>query len=332
MRISTSQMYDTGIDGIMRISAGQMKLQNQITTGRRVLTPADDPVASAQALVTTQAQEVNKRYMENQGQAKDSLALLENTLGSVVDVMGGLIERTIQAGNSGALGDSERQIIARELRMRYDQLNALANTRDGEGNFMFAGYQAQTQPFATSSVGNAPSGAPVPGVVMAGVAVPAGADVYQGDDGRRQLQVEASRTMSVSEPGSDVFVRIRDKNGNVTDESVFTSLGKFIEALETTPFDPTTFNAAQNAALTNFYATLDNTLRIQTTTGSRMAEIEALEATAADRDLQYETVLSGLQDLDYAEAFSLLSKQQIQLEASQKSFMAITKLGLFNYI
>lgn len=332
MRISTAQVYDTGINGIMRISAQQMKLQNQINTGRRVLTPSDDPVASARALVVTQSQEVNQRYIENQGRAKDSLAFLDGTLGSVVDVMGSLIERTIAAGNSGTLSDSERQVIARELRMRYDELNALANTQDGEGNYIFAGYQTQTQPFHTSDVGNAPTGAPVPGVVMAGVTVPAGADVYLGDDGRRQLQLEASRTMAVSEPGSDVFVRIRDKNGNVTNESVFTSLGNFIEALEQTPFDATAFNTAHSAALTNFYAMLDNTLRIQTTTGSRLAEIDALETTAADRDLQYESVLSDLQDLDYAEALSMLSKQQIQLEASQKSFMAITALGLFNYI
>lgn len=331
MRVSTAQIYDTGINGITRNQAAMLKTQTQITTGRRVLTPSDDPVASARALVVTQSQQVNQRYVENQGAAKDSLSFLENTLGSMTELMKNVIDRTVQAGN-GTLGDAERQMIARELRMRYDELSALANTQDGEGNYIFSGFRTATQPFPTTPVGNAPTGSLVPGVVMPGVAVPPGATVYGGDDGRRELQVESSRVMTVSEPGSDIFVRIRDKSGAVTDESVFTSLGNFIAALETTPFDATTFNPAHDQALENFYAALDNTSRIQTSVGARLAELESLKSTAEDRDLQYQGTLSDLQDLDYAEAISTLSKQQIILDAAQKSFMTITGLGLFNQL
>lgn len=327
MRVSTAQIYDTGINGISRNQAGMLRTQTQITTGRRVLAPSDDPVASAQALLVTQSQQVNQRYVENQGRAEDSLAFLENTLGSVSDLMQNVLERTVQAGN-GSLGSAERKIIARELRMRYDELTALANTQDGEGNYIFAGFRTSSQPFPASSVGNAATGSPVPGVVMPGVAVPPGAGVYAGDDGRRELQVEASRVMTVSEPGSDVFIRIRDKNGDVTGESAFTSLGDLITALEASPFDSATYQDS----LSNLYAALDNTQRIRTTVGTRLAELESLQNTAADRDLQFQATLSDLQDLDYAEAISTLSKQQIILEAAQKSFMTITGLGLFNQL
>lgn len=329
MRVSTPQIFDTGINGITNTHALMMKLQSQITTGRRILTPSDDPVASAQALIVTQSELVNDRNMANQGQARSSLGYLDSTLGSISDLMQNVIERTIQAGN-GTFSDAERHMIATEMRSRYDELVALANTQDGEGNYIFSGFQTQKQPFDIVSASNAPTGTPVPAVIMPGAVQPLVFTEYHGDDGRRELQVEAGRLMQVSEPGSDVFVRIRDKNGKVTDESVFTSLGKFIEALEADPFDNATYNTAYSEALDNFYATFDNTQRIRTTVGSRLAEIDALENTAYDRKLQYQEVLSNLQDLDYADALSMLSKQQILLEAAQKSYMTVTGLGLFN--
>jgi flagellar hook-associated protein 3 FlgL len=55
MRVSTAQMFDTGTAGILNNQSTLFKIQNQLSTGRRVLTPADDPVASAQVLIATQS-------------------------------------------------------------------------------------------------------------------------------------------------------------------------------------------------------------------------------------------------------------------------------------
>lgn len=318
MRVSTSQIYDTGINGITRNQASMLKTQTQITTGRRVLTPSDDPVASARALVVTQSQQLNQRYLENQKQAGEQLAFTESTLGSVTKLIQNVLDTTIQAGNTGTVDDAGRKILARELRSRYDELAALANTQDGEGNYIFAGFNTATRPFPTAAISSDAAGAPISSVN------------YAGDDGKRALQVESSRVMPINETGSDVFVRIRDKNGNLTNENVFESLGNFITALETTPFDAAAFKATYNTSLGNFNAALDNTLRLRTAAGSRMAELESMKTTAGDRDLQYESTLSDLQDLDYADALSSLSKQQLILDAAQKSFMAMTQLGLFN--
>ena len=76
MRISTSQIFDTGSLSIQQSQSALYKLQNQISSGRRVLTPQDDPVAASQALVVTQSMEVNAQYMNNQGQAKNQLGLI----------------------------------------------------------------------------------------------------------------------------------------------------------------------------------------------------------------------------------------------------------------
>jgi flagellar hook-associated protein 3 FlgL len=77
---------------------------------------------------------------------------------------------------------------------------------------------------------------------------------------------------------------------------------------------------------------LENVLRVQASVGARMNEIDSLQSAASDLDLQYSERLSNLQDLDYAKAISDLSRQQMQLEAAQQSFVRISGLSLFDVL
>ena len=99
MRISTSQIYDAGSLNIQRNQASLFKIQNQLSTGRRVLTPEDDPVAAAQALLVTQAKEMNTQQTTNQGNAESQLGLVDSQLSSLVDLIQNVRDRVIQAGN-----------------------------------------------------------------------------------------------------------------------------------------------------------------------------------------------------------------------------------------
>ena len=100
MRISTSQIFDAGALGIQNGQSGLFKLQNQLSSGRKVLTPKDDPVAAAQALVVTQSRDVNSQFMVNQGQAKSQLGLVDSQLTAVVQSLHNVREKVVQAGNT----------------------------------------------------------------------------------------------------------------------------------------------------------------------------------------------------------------------------------------
>lgn len=146
MRVSTSQIYDTGKLGILNNQASLYKTQNQLSTGRRVVTPEDDPVAASQALVVTQSKSVNAQFKDNQGAAKTQLSLSSSILGNVSDVMQSVLEKVVQAGND-TLGTSDRKAIATELQAQLDNMVSLANSQDGSGKYVFAGFQTQTMPF-----------------------------------------------------------------------------------------------------------------------------------------------------------------------------------------
>lgn len=201
MRISTSQIFDSGALGIQNNQSGLYKLQNQLSTGRRVLTPQDDPVAAAQALVVSQTKDVNQQYIENQGQAKSQLGLVDSQLSSLVNVLQEVRERVIQAGNTGTLSQSDRATIATELESRLSEIFGIANSDNGVGEYLFSGYKGNVRPFAVDG-----SLAPVPPATTNPV-------TYFGDDGERLLQVSSSQQMAVSAAGSDVFMVAKDGNG-----------------------------------------------------------------------------------------------------------------------
>jgi flagellar hook-associated protein 3 FlgL len=77
---------------------------------------------------------------------------------------------------------------------------------------------------------------------------------------------------------------------------------------------------------------MENILRVRASVGSRLNEIDSLTNSGEDLQIQYKSSLSELQDLDYAEAISQLSKTQIQLEAAQISFKQISQLSLFSIL
>jgi flagellar hook-associated protein 3 FlgL len=219
LRVTTGMIYDQGVGSIQRQTAQLLHTQQQVSTGRRILTPADDPVASARALEVSQSKSVNDQFQINQGGAKDALGLYENKLAAVEDLIIAVRTRTVEAGN-GAFSSAELQDIATDLRGQFDALMGLANSQDGTGEYLFAGYKGNTQPFA--------------GSIAAGVS-------YQGDQGERSIQVSASRVVPISNSGDEVFMKIPGLNGQFSTGPAAANTGAAtIDGGEVTSYDGTT--------------------------------------------------------------------------------------------
>lgn len=299
MRISTQTLFDSGAARIGDLQSSLHKTQQQLATGRRVLTPSDDPIATARALEVSQSQSRNTQYGTNRGYAKDSLAMVDGTLSSVTELLQNVKTTAISAGN-GTLGDSERASIATALQSNLSQLVGLANTRDGQGNYLFSGFQTATTPFVQTATGVQ----------------------YQGDQGQRLIQVDAARQMAVSSQGQAVF-----QGGG---QDMFKTLNDLITQLNT----PGTagLSAALATADSKLTLALNNVSSVRASVGSRLQELDALDSAGSDKNLQYSQTLSNLQDLDYTQALTDLSKQQMTLEAAQKSFVQTSSLSLFKLL
>lgn len=311
MRISTMQIYNGGTAGIQNLQSDLYSAQNQVSTRRRIVTPKDDPIGAAQALMVTQAGAVNELYLKNQGAADSKLSALDSTLQGIKEELVNIYEKSIAAGN-GAYSDSDRKAIAAELTERLDSLVSLANTQDGNGRYVFAGFQSTTKPF---------SGSPV---------------TYAGDDGQQKLQVTASQFVTTNLSGNDVFINVLDANNNpITDvngnpATMFQSVQDMITFLNTP--GGSAGSPAYTDALKNISASIDNVLRNQATVGARQSSLESMSNTAEDRKVQYAQQLSAIEDLDYAKAITEISQKKLQLEATQATFAKTAQLSLFSYI
>lgn len=191
MRLSSTTIFENGVTNMLARQQEVSKTQGHISTGRRVLVPSDDPVASAQALDITEAKGINKQHAVNAGAVKARLALEETSLAAIGQLIHDVKTRTVQAGD-GALAAADLRSIAAEIDARYRELLGLANASDGSGEYVFAGFRTQALPFVETA----------PGVVA-----------YFGDEGRREVPVSPSRSISLNDPGSDVLVRIKNGNG-----------------------------------------------------------------------------------------------------------------------
>ncbi len=431
IRISSTTLFDQGIAAINDRQRALLDVQQQVSTGRRVLTPADDPIAAGRILDLSQSQAATAQFVENAGSASAALAVTEQSLQAVIRSLQDIRATAVGAGNA-TLGDSGRATLARELRGSYQELLALANATDGQGNYLFSGYRGQTQPFSETT----------PGTVQ-----------YAGDQGQRLLQISPARYVPVSDAGSEIFQRIRTGNGDfaasaaaanggtgtigigavldpvawnapgnpsnftlrfdvdattqpaattydivdnvsgnslltgapaaasgpylrtftpgsainlrsqgaepafdfgatVTIEgnpadadvfsiaqsptqSVFTTVNNLITALSTTTSTPAQSARLANdlgSALVNIDQAIDRVLDVQTAIGSRMKEVETTVQTSRDLAIQFEQSVRDLRDVDYAQAISDLTLQRTLLEASQKSFLQVQNLSLFDLL
>lgn len=304
MRISTNTIFQSGINKISDLQSDQSRLQQQISTGKRILSPADDPVASARALEIQQALATNTQYANNRVMANNQLGLVDNTLGSVSDLLLSVQSTMVAAGN-GTYSNSERSYLASELRGTLDQLIGLANTKDGTGHYLFAGFKNTAPAFVKS-----PTGA-----------------TYQGDNNQQMLQVSSSRQMAISDNGQNLFL------ANGTDVfKTLTDLANLLDTPVNTAADRTALQAGLATADVSMNQILDNVLNSRAVAGTKLKELEGIETAGQDSNLQLTQTLSGLQDLDYAQAVSDLNKQQTILSAAQQSFVKTTGLSLFNFI
>jgi flagellar hook-associated protein 3 FlgL len=194
MRISTATMNDLAVAAMLRQQAALAKIQNQVATGKRVQSPADDPVAAAQLYALTRVQSQLDQYGNNSTALTGRLQLEEQAVADASTVLQRVRELALQA-NTATVSNSDRQDIATELKSRIEELQSIANRKDANGDYLFAGYAATTQPFARDASGQM---------------------IYSGDAGVRQVQIDDSRFIADSDPGSAVFGDVPAGNGKFT--------------------------------------------------------------------------------------------------------------------
>ncbi len=201
-RISSAGLHYRALNALLDAQARLSKTQQQIATGRRVLTPADDPVAATRMQDLTRQLSATDQYLRNNDAVRSRLSLEEQTLADVGTALGRIRELVLEASND-TVDHESRQMLRVEIEARTSELLDLANRKDAQGEYLFAGLATLTQPFARDG-----------GVVR-----------YFGDEGQRLQQVGETQRVSDGDSGAEVFARIGEGNGTFVTSAAATNTG-----------------------------------------------------------------------------------------------------------
>ena len=196
MRISSVTMFEQSTASMNRQQSDFLKVSQQIASGRRVVNPSDDPQAASRAVGVDQAKAVTEQYGDARVSARNSLAQTESVLNSVSDAITSAKTLLVQA-SSDTLSNVDRESVASELKGIYETMLGQANATDGNGRYLFGGYNDSNPPYVKQG----------------------GAAVYQGDDNAREQRVDASRLMPVTENGISIFQSVPSSAGYVAEAS-----------------------------------------------------------------------------------------------------------------
>ncbi|HRL53952.1 MAG TPA: flagellar hook-associated protein FlgL [Acidovorax temperans] len=145
-RVGTANMYDNAIRNVSARQTSLVNLQENLTSGKRVVRASDDPVSAAQAeraLTRISRIQTEQRALENQ---RNAIAQAESTMGDAIGLVQEARQLMVNAGN-GALSSSERATIANQLQSLRDQLTAVANRTDTNGIPLLGALGSAQSPF-----------------------------------------------------------------------------------------------------------------------------------------------------------------------------------------
>jgi len=193
MRVTQSLEQTQFLTAINTLESNINQSQNQMSSGLQFTTASQNPTAAGSVNNYEQALAQSQQYATNATSAQTNLNTEDSALTQVQTQLQSLRDLALEA-NSGILTSSNLSAIATQAVQIQNSLVALANTTNGNGEYIFGGFDAQTQPFTLSATGA----------------------TYNGDQGQRQVQIAAGQTVADGDNGDVVFNQIKTGNGTFT--------------------------------------------------------------------------------------------------------------------
>ncbi|MBL5905068.1 flagellar hook-associated protein FlgL [Serratia fonticola] len=316
MRMSTSMIYQQNLSGVTNNQSLWMQSGQQLSSGKRVLYPSDDPLAASQAVMISQSMSENSQYALARTYARQNISMEETVLRSAADGIKDMKTLIVNAGD-GTISDNDRDSLATQLQGLKDQLLSQANSTDGNGRFIFAGFANDKAPFVEQG----------------------GKVVYQGSNSAIEQKVDANRTMTVGHTGSSIFMSLTsnikpEPDGSASETNVFESIDMALKALKT-PLqgaDEATreqVTAALDKATRGLDNSYNNVLSTNAVLGTQLQELDVLDSIGIENNTANQNQLTALVDADVVEAISSYYMQQAALQASYKTFSDMQGMSLF---
>jgi len=279
-------------------SANENTLTSELSSGLRVSSLQDDPVAVAQSTLMTSAIAKDDRYVQTASNESSLLQVADTTLGEVVKQLTSALSLAVQA-NSGTLNASNLATVTQQLSGIRDQVLSLANT-SYQGQYLFSGSQGSVEPF-TLDTSTTPATA-----------------TYNGDASLQSIETPSGQKIQVNLPGSDIF-------GGAS--GAFTALNQLIADLSGGA--PSATLTADTSALTTSLGQVSSQRSIL---DSSLSRIQSTSLYTQTQQAQLKVQQNSLVAADAATVATQLSSAETQHQALLSVMSAVQKTNLFDYL
>ncbi|MEK6758510.1 MAG: flagellar hook-associated protein FlgL [Deltaproteobacteria bacterium] len=292
MRVTHNITYNGYVNDLTRQQERLLGLHKQISTGKSVNAPSDDPVKVNTLLTSRGLLSSVSQYDRNADSGLSYLGIAEGALSRAKDTISRLSELAISS--NGIIDAGTRANIAIEVNNLYAQLVDQSNTTYDD-KYIFSGYETDTAAF--TSLG-----------------------AYQGDANAQAIKTGISTNVTIGVNGGEVFKGV---GGGV---DIFGKISAFVTALETND------TAGCKTAIDDMSSAFDQVSDAVADIGGKVTRLNALKSDYSRISMELRTVMSGIEDADMAKVISDMQLGQAAMEASLKSAGRIFATNIFDYL
>nr|WP_202079360.1 flagellar hook-associated protein FlgL [Caldalkalibacillus salinus] len=296
MRVTQNMLNQNMLTSLNRNLGKMETLQRQMTTGKKINKPSDDPVGLSSAMRYRSELEANEQYQRNLDDAQSWVEFNDTTVGQAVDVLHRARELAVQGANDSNPQEA-KNAVASEVEELFDQLMDIANSQFN-GKYVFNGQKTDQPPYPTD-------------------------DAYQDttfDDGKINFEVSRSLVLNVNVHAGQVFGEAEDE------DNAFATLNALSTALRDGDKD------GVDQALGHLDSRLDQVLESWSDIGARSNRLELIDNRLKDSDTNMQTLLSKTEDADMAAVITNLRTAENVYQASLATGARIISPTLMDFL
>lgn len=307
MRITNSTLSTNYLRNLTRNLEQMQKYQNQLSSGKEVSKPSDNPLLVSKIMDLSNNILQNEQYNTN---ISDTLGWVQTQDGALNNISTTLnrVRDLVIYGANGSLSDTDRQAIYDEVEMKVQELMDTLNT-NFDGRYIFAGQKTLTKPFSI------------------------GGDelTYQGDSNNITREISKGVTVDLITDGSKLTTTTG--TSDIDNKDLGKLLSNILSALDVS--DDLTGKKVgdlSNGLLGDLDVHIDNFLQIRSKIGAIDNRLQAAESRNESENLNLNTLLSKREDIDVAEKYMEFSVMKSVYQASLSAGAQILQPSLLDYL
>lgn len=329
-RVTTSMLTNNYLDGMNKNLSNLQTINNQLTTGKEISRPSDNPYKVARTMQLYSNIDANKQYNEN---IKDTLNWLDTTdtaLGQVTTVFQRIRELMVSAGNA-AYGTQERESINNEVKERVGELGQILNTTF-DGRYIFGGTKVASKPINVDKEA-------ADGQILKYSDKNGNPVKYDDLNDELKSQLGANLTTEVSQGvtidynvTAQALMQFQDGNESIDAMKLLSDIVSNLGADESTADGKKKVNEVTTNNLEDIDKVINNLLKIRSEVGAKQNRMESAQSQNEDSNYNMTDILSKTEDIDWTQKTIEYYMARTVYQASLQVSAQILPATLLDYL